>query len=85
MSPLFKSGNSSKAPLGASKTPQKDNKERLKKACSTANDALTTILKVVKGVTGDVGIGPPGMQAGISGLIYALDAIKVSLEQHHLP
>lgn len=86
MSPLSKSTNSSRTSLALFKPSKKpaDNKERLKKACSTANDALTTILQIVKSVTGDLGVGPPGMQAGVSGILFVLDAIKVSLDRTHL-
>jgi hypothetical protein len=59
--------------------PKSDDKERLKLAFSNAISALKTGLQIIKGVTGDVGLGPPGLQAGLSALLLVLDAIQVNL------
>ena len=58
--------------------PRVDDKERLKHSFSTAISALQTALQLVKGISGHVGIGPPGLQAGLSGLLLVLNAIQVS-------
>ena len=56
-----------------------DDKERLKLAFSNAISGLKTSLQIIKGVTGGVGLGPPGLQTGLSALLLILDAIQVSL------
>ena len=58
--------------------PNKD-KERLKHACSIAVTVLHTALKITKQISDDVGIMAPGLQAGLSGILYILDAIQVGL------
>jgi len=58
--------------------PQRNDQERLKKAFFTAISGLQTALKLIKGISTNAGIGPPGLQAGISGLLFILDAIQVS-------
>ena len=57
------------------------NEKRLKEACSTVVSGLQTTLSIAKDVTGLVGV--PGLQAGISGLLVAIDVIKAS--QHFSP
>jgi hypothetical protein len=52
-------------------------KERLKYAVSTAVSGLQTILGLAKEVAGSTGV--PGLQAGIGGLLFVLDTIKVIL------
>ena len=59
--------------------PKSDDKERLQLAFSNAISALKTGLQIIKGVTGSVGLGPPGLQAGLSTLLLVLDAIQVNL------
>ena len=49
----------------------------MKRACSTAISALETTLKIVKEAAGHA--GPPGLQTGISGLLFVIGVIKVSL------
>ena len=61
------------------KRPKSDDKERLKLAFSNAISALKTSLQIIKGVTGGVGLGSPGLQTGLSALLLVLDAIQVSL------
>jgi hypothetical protein len=53
-----------------------EDKDRLKRACSTAVSGLETTLTIVKQVAGNV--GPPGFQAGISALLFVLDVVKVN-------
>jgi hypothetical protein len=61
----------------ASKLPtSNDDKARMKRACSTAVSALEPTLKIVKEVAGHA--GPPGLQTGISGLLFVIGIIKVS-------
>jgi hypothetical protein len=50
-------------------------KERLKRACSTAVTGLQTTLRILKEAVGDAGV--PGLQAGVGGLLFVLDVIKV--------
>ena len=57
-----------------SKLPSKD-KEKLKRACSTGIAVLQTTLNVIEQIAGNV--GPPGLQAGIKGLILVLDVAQV--------
>jgi hypothetical protein len=58
--------------------PRTDDKERLEHAFFTAISGAQTALKLISGVASDVGIGPPGLQTGLSGLLFVLDAIQVS-------
>ena len=48
----------------------------MKRACSTAISALEATLKIVKEAAGHA--GPPGLQTGISGLLFVIGVIKVS-------
>jgi len=59
--------------------PYNNRKERLHDAFATAIDGLQTALRIVKGISDGVGLGPPGLQAGLSGLLLVLDAMQVSL------
>ena len=61
------------------KRPKNDDKERLKLAFSSAISGLKTGLQIIKGLAGGVGLGPPGLQTGLSALLLVLDAIQVSL------
>jgi len=54
-----------------------DDKERLKLAFSTAINVLETGVQITKGIASGVGLGPPGLQAGLSGLLLVLNAIQV--------
>ena len=54
-----------------------EEKARMKRACSTAISALETTLKIVKEAAGHA--GPPGLQTGISGLLFVIGVIKVKL------
>jgi hypothetical protein len=65
--------------IGLQAQETQDDKERLKLAFSNAISGLKTGLQIIKGVTGGVGLGPPGLQAGLSALLLVLDAIQVSL------
>jgi hypothetical protein len=56
--------------------PRKNDKERLKRAFATAIGGLQAVLQLMKGLPASV--GPPGLQAGITGLLFVLDAIQVS-------
>jgi hypothetical protein len=58
-----------------SKLPSKD-KDNLKHTCSTAIATLQTTLNVIQQIAGNVG-APPGLQAGIKGLILVLDVAQV--------
>ncbi|TDL16640.1 hypothetical protein BD410DRAFT_615445 [Rickenella mellea] len=57
----------------ASKLPTSSN-EQLKTACSTAVKALQTTLSIAKDAAGSSGV--PGLQAGISGLLFVMDVVK---------
>ncbi|TDL14002.1 hypothetical protein BD410DRAFT_903164 [Rickenella mellea] len=57
----------------ASKLPTSSN-EQIKSACSTAVTALQTTLRIAKDAAGSVGV--PGLQAGISGLLFVMDVVK---------
>jgi hypothetical protein len=82
---MFRKIHSVKAKLASKLETNADDKERLKHACSTAISALETTLKIIKEAAGDA--GPPGLQTGISGLLFVLDVIKVkhSLSHFFLP
>ena len=56
-----------------------EDKERLKGACSTAINGLQTSLRIIKGIADNAGIGAPGLQVGLSGLLFVLDVIQVTL------
>ena len=55
--------------------PRRNDKGRLKSAFITAIDGLQAILQLMKGLPASV--GPPGLNASITGLLFVLDAIKV--------
>jgi hypothetical protein len=55
-----------------------DDKERLKLAFSNAIGGLQTCIRIIKGIADGVGLGPPGLQPGLSGLLFVLEAIQVS-------
>jgi hypothetical protein len=60
--------------------PKTDDKERLKLAFSTAISGLQPGVQITKGIASDVGLGPPGLQAGLSGLLLVLNAIQVGFK-----
>src|ERR1700674_76426 len=72
--------NSIKAKIVSKLPTSNDEKARMKRACSTAISALETTLKIVKEAAGHA--GPPGLQTGISGLLFVIGVIKVS--RHYL-
>ena len=55
--------------------PRGNDKARLKSAFITAINGLQVILQLMKGLP--TSVGPPGLHAGITGLLFVLDAIKV--------
>lgn len=61
--------------------PRMNDKERQNPALSTAISGLQTALQLVKGIAGNVGIGPPGLQAGLTGLLFVLNAIQVTINR----
>jgi len=58
--------------------PKVDDRNRLKVAFSEAISNLQTVVEITKGIVSDVGLGPPGLQAGLGGLLLVLTAIQVS-------
>jgi hypothetical protein len=50
-------------------------KERVKRGCTASISGLQTTLRIAKGAAGNAAV--PGLETGISGLIYILGAIKV--------
>jgi hypothetical protein len=62
-----------KAGLSSSSTSSKD-KDRLLLTCV---NGLQTAIKIIKGVAGPAGVAVPGLQAGLSGLLFILDVVKV--------
>jgi hypothetical protein len=56
----------------------RNDKARLKSAFITAINGLQVILQLMKGLP--TSVGPPGLHAGITGLLFVLDAIKVRHE-----
>ena len=52
--------------------------ERLKVAFSKAISGLQTAVRITKSIASDVGLGPPGLQTGLGGLLLVLTAIQVS-------
>jgi hypothetical protein len=52
--------------------PHRIDKARLKEAFITATDGLRSILQLIP-----TSVGPPGLHAGINGLLSALDMIQV--------
>ena len=57
------------------KKPHRIDKARLKRAFLTAINGLHEILQLMKQLP--TSVGPPGLHAGINGLLYVLDAIQV--------
>ncbi|TDL15087.1 WD40 repeat-like protein [Rickenella mellea] len=57
----------------ASKLPSSSN-EKLKSACSAVVEGLKITLAIAKDVSGSLGV--PGLQAGISGLLFVMDVVK---------
>jgi hypothetical protein len=55
--------------------PHRIDRARLKDAFITAIDALQEVLQLVKQFP--TSVGPPGLHAGINGLLFALEAIQV--------
>ena len=55
-----------------------DDKQRLKLAFSSAISGLQTCIRIIKGIADGVGIGPPGLQVGLSTLLFVLESIQVS-------
>ena len=55
--------------------PHMIDKPRLKDACCTAITGLQAILQFVNQLP--ISAGPPGLQTGINGLLFVLDAIQV--------
>ena len=55
-----------------------DDKERLKLAFSNAIGGLQACIRIIKGIADGVGLGPPGLQPGLSGLLFVLESIQVS-------
>lgn len=72
---------SAKAKLIAKLSTSIEDKERIKRACSTAISGLEVTLGIAKQVAGSIGV--PGLQAGIGGLLFVLDVVKVNF--HHAP
>jgi hypothetical protein len=58
--------------------PKSDDKERLKLAFSNAIGGLQTGIRIIKGIADGVGLGPPGLQVGLSALLFVLESIQVS-------
>ncbi|KAF8587953.1 WD40 repeat-like protein [Ramaria rubella] len=58
------------------KNPSTKERERLKKAFS---DAISTV-ELTKAITKDVGIALPGLQAGLGGLLFVLNAIQKTFQ-----
>jgi hypothetical protein len=55
-----------------------DDKQRLKLAFFNAISGLETCIRIIKGIADGVGIGPPGLQVGLSALLFVLESIQVS-------
>ena len=55
--------------------PWRNDRARLKSAFVTAINGLQAMLQLMNGLP--TGVGPPGLQASITGLLYVLNAIKV--------
>jgi hypothetical protein len=61
----------SKLPTSSSR----ENKQRLKNVCAKVIPGLEATLRIVKEAAGPVGC--PGMMAGIGGLLFIIDIVKV--------
>jgi hypothetical protein len=48
-----------------SRKPESNDKDRLKLAFSDAIDGLQAVVQITKGIASGVGLGPPGLQAGL--------------------
>lgn len=57
--------------------PLGEDKDRLGRAFLASIDNLKACIAIAKGVAGATG-GPPGLQTGLEGLLYVLNAIQVS-------
>jgi hypothetical protein len=60
--------------------PKDNDKARLKVACSNAIGGLQTVVQIMDGIASGVGLGPPGLQAGLKGLSLVLNTIQVGLQ-----
>lgn len=58
--------------------PKDSHHQRLKVAFSKAIGGLQTAVGITKSAVSGVGLGPPGLQAGLGGLLLVLTAIQVS-------
>jgi hypothetical protein len=58
--------------------PKSDDKEQLKLTFSNAISGLQTCIRIIKGIADGVGLGPPGLQTGLSALLLVLESIQVS-------
>jgi hypothetical protein len=56
----------------------KNHDGRLKAAFYKAISGLQTAVQITKGIANGVGLGPPGLQAALGGLLLVLTAIQVS-------
>lgn len=61
-----------------SKLPSEE-KTRVKNACSTALSATKTAIQIVQSITSDLGVPAPGLQSGLSGLLFVLSVVQASL------
>jgi hypothetical protein len=60
--------------------PKNGDKERLKRAFFNAIDGLQIGLRITQHMAGGVGLGPPGLYAGLSGLLLVVNAIQVCFQ-----
>jgi hypothetical protein len=67
--------HSVRAKLQSKLTVNTKDKKRLSRTCSTAISGLEAILDILNKVAGNA--GPPGLQAGITGVLFILDVVKV--------
>jgi hypothetical protein len=58
-----------------------EDKQRLNRACATVVSGLQLTLNIVREATGNIGV--PGLQAGISSLLFVVDVIKVKTLIHY--
>jgi hypothetical protein len=61
-----------------------DDKERRKLAFSIAIGHLQTGVQITKGITSNVGLGPPGLHTGLNGLLIVLGAIQVAFKLYSM-
>ena len=62
--------------------PGKANPASKNQMLSEAVSGLKMVTEIVNPVTDVVDVGPPGLNTGLTGLIYVLDAIQVSDHTH---